>query len=320
VAVETQPGAGAGELLARAAAEQQPVVWLGSPDGDPGLLDALAAATAARVAAGWPAPGVELVVGSHDVPGARLLDLVAVMDRLRSPGGCPWDAAQTHRSLASHLLEEAHEVLEALEALDPPGGDATQPRDPAHLQEELGDLLMQIVFHARLGEEDPVEPWSVDDVADGIVAKLVRRHPHVFGGPAAPEPGSVATPAHVESAWDRLKAAEKGRASAADGIPAGLPALAVTATLAGRVARAGLEVALPGRDAADAGDRLLALAAEVAAAGGDPEQALREANRRLASAVRAAEAGTVPGGMVQAESVQGAAEDGDDPQEQEEPG
>ena len=112
------------------------------------------------------------MTGSYDLPGARLLDLVTVMDRLRSPGGCPWDQEQTHRSLATYLLEETYETLEAIEA------------DPAHLREELGDLLLQIVFHARIAEEDQVDAWSIDDVAAGIVDKLIRRHPHVFGDAA----------------------------------------------------------------------------------------------------------------------------------------
>jgi XTP/dITP diphosphohydrolase len=291
IPIQPLPGAAAadpaGWLLRRATGvAPTPVVWLGSPDGDPGLIDALAAATAERVLGGDPVPAVEIAVGSHDVPGARLLDLVALMDRLRSPGGCPWDARQTHRSLAPYLLEEAHEVLEAVES----------PRladDPAPLVEELGDLLLQVVFHARIGEEHPDHPWSVDDVADGVVAKLVRRHPHVFG-PDAPPPGvEPAETHHLESSWDRHKAAEKGRESAADGIPPGLPALAVTATLVGRARRAGLSVPellphpAPGPGT---GDRLLLLAAELAAGGADPEQLLREANRRLADAVREAEA------------------------------
>ncbi len=124
------------------AARTGSVVWLGSADGDPGLTDALAAELS-RVAVAEDPPPVEVLVGSHDVPGARFLDLVAVMDRLRSPGGCPWDAAQTHESLTPYLLEEAYEAVEAVES-----GDRTA------LAEELGDVLLQVVFHARLAEED----------------------------------------------------------------------------------------------------------------------------------------------------------------------
>ncbi len=133
---------------------------------------------------------VELVHGSYDPPGARLLDVVAVMDRLRSPGGCPWDAEQTHSSLMPYLLEEAYEAYAALE-----DGDLVD------LREELGDVLLQVVFHARLAEESQA-PWSIDDVAGDLVAKLVRRHPHVFGDAG---PRDVAA---VERGWDVIKQAE----------------------------------------------------------------------------------------------------------------
>jgi XTP/dITP diphosphohydrolase len=156
------------------------VVWFGSPDGDPGLTDALAELLSRRSIDGEP-PEIELVTGSSDVPGARFLDLVAVMDRLRSPGGCPWDARQTSASLLPYLLEETHEVLEAVETGD---------RD--HLREELGDLLLQVVFHARIAEEDTSAPFGIDDVAAGIVTKLVQRHPHVFAGAAAADAHEVA--------------------------------------------------------------------------------------------------------------------------------
>jgi XTP/dITP diphosphohydrolase len=163
-------------------------------------------------------------------PGARLLDLVAVMDRLRSPGGCPWDAEQTHRSLAPYLLEETYETLEAIDSGD---------RD--HLREELGDLLLQVVFHARVAAEDPEDPWTVDDVAAGITEKLVRRHPHVFADATAP------SAAHVEAAWEQLKAAEKQRGSVLDGIPPALPALALADATVRRARRAGLPLPDGGR-------------------------------------------------------------------------
>src|SRR6201994_1209317 len=128
---------------------------------------------------------------------AALLRAVAVMDRLRSPGDCPWDAAQTHESLARYLLEETYETLEAIES-----------GDPAHLREELGDLLLQVLFHARLAEELPTgQRFSIDDVAADLVAKLVRRHPHVFAD------ASAESPAAVEQNWEQLKAAEKKRES-----------------------------------------------------------------------------------------------------------
>jgi len=116
------------------------------------------------------------------------------MDRLRSPGGCPWDAEQTHESLAKYLLEEAEETVEAIES-----------GDRSHLAEELGDVLLQVLFHARVAEdaEDEAERFDVDDVAAGLVAKLVRRHPHVFAD------GDASTPEEVEAAWARIKAEEK---------------------------------------------------------------------------------------------------------------
>ena len=140
--------------------------------------------------------------------GESVLDLIEVMDRLRSPGGCPWDARQTHQSLVEYLVEEAYETVEAIE-----GGD------DSGLREELGDLLLQVVFHARIAQERGDKGWDVDDVARGIVEKLIRRHPHVFADADAD------TAEQVEANWHALKAEEKGRASVADGIPAHLPAL-----------------------------------------------------------------------------------------------
>lgn len=259
------------------AAATGPVVWLGSPDGDPGLADGLAAEVAARAGRRVATPVIEVLTGSYDLPGARLLDLVAVMDRLRSPGGCPWDREQTHRSLATYLLEEAYETIEAIET------------DPAHLREELGDLLLQVVFHARIAGEHETDPWSVDDVAAGIVDKLVRRHPHVFGNADAP------TAEHVEARWDELKREEKQRASSMDGVPLTLPALALAAKMLDRAQKAGVHVPVPDIDApqpdADQiGDLLIGVVAAAVGRGIDPEQALRDAARRLAAAVREAEA------------------------------
>lgn len=192
------------------------------------------------------------------------------MDRLRSPGGCPWDAAQTHRSLAPYLLEEAYETLDAIET-----------GDSALLREELGDLLLQVLFHARLAEELPEgERFTVDDVAADLVAKLTRRHPHVFAD------AEVSGPAQVEANWDEIKKAEKGRTSAVDGLPAMLPALALAAKLIGRSRRAGLDVALP-RDGV--GGQLFALVAQALDDGVDAELALRAGAHRFADAIRAAE-------------------------------
>ncbi|GAA4356968.1 MazG family protein [Angustibacter luteus] len=240
------------------------LVWLGSPDADPGLTDALAMELS-RVAATGDPPTVEILVASHDVPGSRLLDLVAVMDRLRSPGGCPWDAEQTPTSLVPYLIEEAYEAVEALES-----------GDPAAVREELGDVLLQVVFHARMAQEGE-QPFDVDDVAAGIVAKLVRRHPHVF----APDAGSGGTSASdVQQNWDRLKAAEKGRESVLDGIPAALPALARAEKVLGRIERdGGGAVPEPVGDAL--ADALLTLVAQARVDGRDPEAVLRAAVREL---------------------------------------
>lgn len=214
-------------------------------------------------------------------PGARLLDLVAVMDRLRSPGGCPWDAAQTHASLVPFLLEEAYETVEAIEA-----------GDSAALREELGDLLLQVVFHARVAAEDPEAPWTIDDVATGIVDKLVARHPHVFGDAEA------TTPVEVEARWAELKRAQKGRTSAVDGVPLAQPALSLAAALMSRAERAGVAVTVPGpplpagaaASPEAVGELLLGVVALARAHGVDAEAALREAARGYAGRVRAVEA------------------------------
>lgn len=217
------PRALARHLLAHATGRR--VVWVGSPDGDPGLAEALATELPEH-----DAPQLELLVGSWDTPGARLLDAVAVMDRLRSPGGCPWDARQTHASLTPYLLEEAAEAVEALEVLDQPGADRE------HATEELGDVLLQVLFHARVAAEHEDDPFDIDDVAAGLVAKLVRRHPHVFADVQAE------TPEAVEANWEQIKAAEKPqREHALDGIPAGMPELARAVKIASRLRRSGAE-------------------------------------------------------------------------------
>ncbi len=194
------------------------------------------------------------------VPGARLLDVVAVMDRLRSPGGCPWDAKQTHASLMPYLLEEAYETYEALET-----------GDLAHLREELGDLLLQIVFHARIAEE-----FTVDDVAGDLVDKLVRRHPHVFAGASAED---------LEGSWEALKAKEKGRTSVTEGIPLGQPALSLAAKLQRRAAALGAPpIAYDGP-----GGALWALVEQCREAGLDPEVELRTVARTFRDQLAEAE-------------------------------
>ena len=243
------------------------VVWIGSADGDPGLTDALAAEVSSREEP----PEIELLFGSYDVPGSRLLDLVAVMDRLRSTGGCPWDAEQTHESLVPYLIEEAHELVEAIET-----GDRT------HIQEELGDVLLQVAFHARVAQEDPESPFGIDDVAGGIVDKLVRRHPHVFAE------GDAVTAEDVAVGWEQIKAAEKPhRTQPLDGIPEGLPALARADKASRRLDQAGLgDLAVAAAQGDGVGPRLLALVLEARSAGVDPEAALRAVVRELEAATR----------------------------------
>jgi len=250
------------DLLPSLREDGRDVVWLLAPDE----LEVEWVVASVR---GMPDLEVTVLEASYDVPGARVLDLVEVMDRLRAE--CPWDQEQTHRSLARYLLEETYETLEAIES-----------GDPVHLREELGDLLLQVVFHARVASEDPGgtgSGFTLDDVAAGIVDKLVHRHPHVFAAV------DVVDVDEVERNWEVLKAAEKGRASVLDGIPPALPALALADKVLGRAARVG--VTPVGSD--ELGDRLLSLVLEARVVGADPEQELREAVRRLSAAVRAAE-------------------------------
>lgn len=265
-------------LLERASGpESADVVWIGSDDGDPGLTDALATEVSRLPAP----PDIEILVGSFDLPGSRLLDLVAVMDRLRGEGGCPWDAEQTHASLVPYLLEETYEAIEAIEAIDAPGADPSTAR--SHLVEELGDVLLQVAFHARIGEEDRLEPFDIDDVAAGIVEKLVRRHPHVFSD------ADAATAADVEAGWEQLKALEKPeRASVLDGIPPALPALARATKVLSRLERAGrvdLVDEVLARDPSSLGVRLLEVV-RASVHGEDAEAALRSVLRQLEQLAR----------------------------------
>ena len=216
--------------------------------------------------------------------GESVLDLIEVMDRLRSPGGCPWDARQTHESLVEYLVEEAYETVEAIEGSDDSG-----------LREELGDLLLQVVFHARIAQERGEEGWDIDDVAHGIVEKLIRRHPHVFADVDAD------TAEQVEANWHALKAEEKGRASVADGIPEHLPALLRASKVHSRSASLG--DAVPDLESHDTaarvldsvdgeeglGELLLAVASLARDRGWDAEAALRQAVRRRIVSIREAE-------------------------------
>jgi XTP/dITP diphosphohydrolase len=218
-----------------------------------------------------------------DAPlGQALLEAVTVMDRLRSPGGCPWDAEQDHRSLSPYLIEEAYEALQTIE-----DGDLDALRD------ELGDVLLQVLFHARLAEELPADQrWSIDDVAAGLVAKLTRRHPHVFGDI------DVSGSDDVNRNWEQIKAAERGGASPVASVPMGLPAL----TLAAKLQRKGGEEPVSASVVVDAAERFSAQPTDSAAAdllwtavaairanGIDPEAVLRDRARAFRDEALAAD-------------------------------
>jgi XTP/dITP diphosphohydrolase len=196
--------------------------------------------------------------------------LVEVMDRLRSPGGCPWDADQTHQSLAPHAIEETYELVDAIE---------TGTR--ADLREELGDVLLQVVFHARLAEEHPTDPFGIDEVARLVAEKLIERHPHVFGDT------SVTNVAEVHETWERTKAASKSRASVLDGIPVALPALARAQKVLSRARRSGIEYHDPA--GVGVGKALLEIVARAEVEGLDAEGALRGAVAALEVAIRESE-------------------------------
>src|SRR5689334_9663453 len=195
------------------------------------------------------------------------------MDRLRSPGGCPWDAEQTHESLRQYLVEETFELLEAIE-----------DGDRAAMREELGDVLLQVLFHARVAAEHASDAFTVDDVAAELVAKLVGRHPHVFAGGDS----AVRDSSSQQVRWEELKQAEKQRESSVDGVALGQPAVALAAKLAQRTKRAGFPVdLLPEGD--DSATTLFVVAALAKLAGEDPETELRAVARTFAANVRAAE-------------------------------
>jgi tetrapyrrole methylase family protein/MazG family protein len=230
--------------------------------------------------------GLPARFSSEPVPSGqnadRVLDLLKVMAHLRAPGGCPWDAEQTHRSLAKHLLEEAHEVLEAIDS-----------DDPERLRDELGDLLLQVVFHAEIARE--FGHFDMDDIARGTVEKLIRRHPHVFGDV------EVASAGEVLVNWERIKEDEKGPRGIDQDIPATLPALARASKVQRRAAGWGFEwrtkeaaidklreeveelaEASPDEAEDELGDVLFAAAAVARRLGVDPESALRRTTNRFA--------------------------------------
>ena len=200
-----------------------------------------------------------------DEGSSDLVALVELMARLRAE--CGWKAAQTHRTLARHLLEETYETIEAIESS--PDGDI----DDEHLAEELGDVLLQVYFHAAIAAE--TGRFDIEDVAAGLREKLIRRNPHVFGEVDATDP------VEINEHWERVKAAEKQRTSLLDGIPPTLPALTRAAKVLDRLERAGRPAPRDVGSSGDLGDRLLALVVEARTEGLDPEQALRDAVRRL---------------------------------------
>ena len=207
---------------------------------------------------------------------SELLRLAEVMNKLRSPGGCPWDAEQTHESLIKYLLEESYEFIDAVES-----------NDRAGLQEELGDLLLQVYFHARIAQDDPQSPFTIEDVARGIADKLISRHPHVFADV------QVSGVAEVISNWEEIKAAEKGRTSAIDGVALSQPSLALISKLLHRAEKFGVELDLPNSavtDADSAADQIVAIAAWASANEIDLDALLRKRARALMAQIQSVEA------------------------------
>jgi MazG family protein len=261
---------------------------------------------------------VEAVYPLGEPKGSALLDLVATETRLRGPGGCPWDAEQTHASLARHLVEEVYEVLDAIEEEGTAGGG------PDHLREELGDLLLQVVFHAQIAED--AGQFDVDAVARTITEKLVRRHPHVFGDVR------VGSASEVLRNWEAIKREQEGRSDPLAGIPSALPALQFAAKLQKRVADTGFD--WPDRDRPAArvgealeevmaaegaeqqeglvGELLFAAVALARERGVEPEAALRRAARRFRASYEAAQtapASGAPAGGDEADDDPGDAEE-----------
>lgn len=207
---------------------------------------------------------------------SQLLRLLEVMDRLRSPGGCPWDAEQTHQSLIKYLLEESYEFA-----------DSVDDDDRAAMREELGDILLQVYFHSRIAQEHPTDPFSIEEVAEGIADKLIRRHPHVFGDEA------VKSSADVLANWEKLKAAEKNRNSATDGVALSQPALPLITKLIYRAEKNGIDLDLPTTDMNNAvpadiaiGDALVAAVVAAIKHGIEPEDLLRSRAREISAEIK----------------------------------
>ena len=211
---------------------------------------------------------------------SELLRLREVMDKLRSPGGCPWDAEQTHQSLLKYLLEESYEFIESVEN-----------NDRQDMQEELGDLLLQVYFHSRMAEEDTNQPFNIEDVAKSVADKLIRRHPHVFAG------ATVDNSKDVLENWEKQKALEKGRSSIIDGVPLAQPALPLAAKVVYRINKLNYSfpisqpIKLNDQTNQDQfGEILLGLIAQAVEKGLDPEAALRGATKSLIAQIQEQEA------------------------------
>ena len=207
---------------------------------------------------------------------SELLRLLEVMDRLRSPGGCPWDAEQSHESLLKYLLEESYEFV-----------DAVDENDRQAMREELGDILLQVYFHSRIAEEHPTDPFSIEDVAAGIADKLIRRHPHVFGEV------NVSGSEEVLANWEKLKAAEKNRKSATDGVALSQPALPLITKLIYRAEKNGIKLDLPTADIDNGvssevaiSDALVAAVVAAIKQGIEPEDLLRARAREIAEEIK----------------------------------
>jgi XTP/dITP diphosphohydrolase len=220
-------------------------------------------------------------------PHPKLDELIALLEKLRAPGGCAWDGEQTHESLVKYLVEETHELIEAIEMGDRDG-----------MLEELGDVLYQIVFHADIAAHTPGESFTLEDVAARMTAKMISRHPHVFGDDEAKAALGITSGDDVAAAWDELKKADKpDRTSVLDGIPQSMPSLALADKLLGKAHKLGLvdkdaEPVLAVETEAELGGVLLAIVAAANSAGLDAERALRSTLRELQTEIRAHEAGS----------------------------
>lgn len=216
----------------------------------------------------------------------KLDELIALMARLRAPGGCAWDAEQTHESLVQYLIEESFELVEAIES-----GSREE------LIEELGDVLYQVLFHADLASSTPGEEFTIEDVAEHMSKKMVGRHPHVFGDEQARAALGIESADDVAAVWDDFKAQEKpGRTSVLDGIPQSMPSLALADKVLGRAQKLGVVEAdaaagIPLGSEEELGGLLLAIVSSARARGLDSERALRGVLRGLQSEIREVEAG-----------------------------